>query len=491
MQFQNGWCLDNNGYPNSGPEVERLIAVRPSPQQLAFSDMEYYSFIHFGMNTFTDSEWGTGKESPAEFSPATIDTDQWCEVLQSSGSKAVILTAKHHDGFCLWPSAYTEHSIKNSPYLGGCGDVVRQMMESCRKYGMKFGIYLSPWDRNAPSYGTEEYNDFYVNQLTELCMNYGEVFEYWFDGACGEGPNGKKQVYDFERYFAVIQRLQPNALTAIVGRDVRWIGNEAGKTRESEWSVVASGNAKYEAVAEASQKADGDTAALACVSEEAADLGSRALVLQYRDLIWYPAEADTSVTPGWFYHDNAYYEHAGQPLKTAEQLADVYFNTVGGNATLLLNVPPSPRGVIEARDANLLHELKAHVDQVFAKPVSAFSLSVFSQNEGRASEGLENLKTPDGSYHMANDEFILACVFDGAETISTIVIAEDIRHSQRVEAFHVYAKQNGHFEMLAECTVIGSKRIIRLAHSVKTDEIRFVFTQSRSNPVLRSVAFYR
>ncbi|MDR1630260.1 MAG: alpha-L-fucosidase [Oscillospiraceae bacterium] len=489
MFFQKGWCLDNNGYPNSGPEVERLIAVRPSPGQLAFGDMEYYSFIHFGMNTFTNSEWGTGKESPALFSPETIDTDQWCEVLKASGSRAVILTAKHHDGFCLWPSAHTEHSVKNSPYLGGKGDVVRQMMESCKKYGMKFGIYLSPWDRNAATYGTDAYNDFYVNQLTELCTNYGEVFEYWFDGACGEGPNGKRQAYDFDRYFAVIKELRPQALTAIVGRDVRWIGNEAGKARESEWSVVSSGNAKYEAVAERSQKADGDTAVLERVSEEEADLGSREKVLRYRNLVWYPAEADTSITPGWFYHENSYYGQKNQMLKTAGQLADIYFNTVGGNATLLLNVPPSPRGVIEERDVKLLQEFKAHIDKVFALPVTTFSLSVLSQNEKRTPAGLESLKT-GGSYCFAKDEYILSCRFEREEQIAAIVIQEDIRHSQRVEAFSVFAGRDGQHENLADCTVIGSKRIIRLKEHVRADEICFVFTQSRGNPVIKSVAFF-
>ena len=233
--------------------------------------MEYYSFIHFGINTINNVEWGKGSENIAAFNPKKLDTDQWCSVLKETGSKGVIITAKHHDGFCLWATKETDHCVTNTPFKK---DIVKMLSDSCKKYGLEFGIYLSPWDRHEKTYGTEEYNDFYIRQLKELCTNYGEVFCFWFDGACGEGPNGKKQVYDWQRYYSTIRELQPNAVISVCGPDVRWIGNEAGKVRESEWSVIPAYSEKADAVMEKSQKNDDGGKQVLVLNERETDLGS-------------------------------------------------------------------------------------------------------------------------------------------------------------------------------------------------------------------------
>ncbi|MCD7774110.1 MAG: alpha-L-fucosidase [Clostridiales bacterium] len=348
----NAWCTDNNGYPVCDEEALRLIGVKPSERQLAFSEMKYYSFIHFGVNTFTDREWGNGTEDESIFNPSSLNTDQWCEVLKKTGSKGIILTAKHHDGFCLFNSKYTEHTVMRSPYGR---DIVKELGVSCKKYGMKLGLYLSPWDRHEKTYGTEAYNDFFVNQLTELCTNYGELFCLWFDGACGEGKNGKKQVYDWNRYYSVIRQCQPNAVISISGPDVRWIGNEGGKVRKSEWSVISWTDKSIDKNAENSQHNENEAEKLQSFDRVEEDLGSREMLKNKSDLAWSPAEADVSVTKGWFWHDEEYYkdeENGG--VRTPEELAEIYFNTVGGNASMLLNVPVNREGLISDREIKTL-----------------------------------------------------------------------------------------------------------------------------------------
>ena len=219
--------------------LREAAAVAPSHRQLAWQQMEFYGFIHFGMNTFTGREWGDGTASPALFDPACLDAGQWARALKSAGMRGMILTCKHHDGFCLWPSAHTGYSVKYAPWKGGRGDVVREAAEACRRAGLKFGVYLSPWDRHDPRYGSgKPYDDYYVAQLTELLTGYGELFCVWLDGACGEGPNGRRQAYDWARYYETIRALQPGAVISVCGPDVRWCGNEAGHCRPSEWSVV-------------------------------------------------------------------------------------------------------------------------------------------------------------------------------------------------------------------------------------------------------------
>ncbi|MBR6313271.1 MAG: alpha-L-fucosidase [Clostridia bacterium] len=458
--------------PEEQAFLQRLVAVTPSPRQKAHETLEYYSFLHFGMNTMTNREWGTGDEPATLFAPATVDTDQWCRVLKESGSRGVILTAKHHDGFCLWDTKTTTHSVMHSPYGK---DVLRQLRDSCDKYGLRLGVYLSPWDRNAACYGTEEYNDFFVAQLTELCSNYGDLFEVWFDGACGEGPNGKRQRYDWRRYYSVIRALQPDAVIAISGPDVRWIGNEGGRVRESEWSVVGAPAVLSDRVAAQSQQSETDLSFDRCE----ADLGSRDALQNETDLIWSPAEADVSVTTGWFYHGRGYYLF--RKKRTAKQLVSIYFNTVGGNASLLLNVPPDKNGLLSNREQRTLRRVKQQIDAAFRTPLQPLLTLLSADGTAIDAQGLANGETvlfPAGA-------FVLRLSFDSAQPVRTLVLGEDTAYSQRVERFSVWAEDaHGDVRKQKSATVIGHKKILRFSRPVRTKTLYVVIEQARDVPAL-------
>ena len=276
-------------------KIDMASRLVPTPQQLEWQQMELTAFLHFGINTFTEREWGDGKEDPALFNPTGLDCEQWVRALKEGGFKMAVITAKHHDGFCLWPTKTTRHSVVSSPWKNGKGDVVRELRNACKKYGLKFGIYLSPWDRNAECYGQgDAYNRFFIEQLTELLTNYGEVHEVWFDGANGEGANGKKQIYDWEAIERTIRRLQPKAVTAVMGDDVRWVGNEKGIGRKTEWSATVLTPGIY-------SRAIGQNKELG-VFGKSKDLGSRDIVARAKELFWFPSEVDVSIRPGWFYH---------------------------------------------------------------------------------------------------------------------------------------------------------------------------------------------
>lgn len=330
--------------------IADAVNVRPAPRQVVWQETEFYGFIHFGMNTFTNREWGTGHEPEELFNPTAFDARQWARVANEAGMRGLILTCKHHDGFCLWPSRFSEHTVARSPWRNGHGDVVAEVARACAQYGLKFGVYLSPWDRTDATYGQgDAYNDFYINQLTELLTQYGPIFEVWLDGANGEGPNGKKQHYDWERLYATVRRLQPDACIAVSGPDVRWVGNEAGHVRPNEWSVVPASLRDQEAIAAKSQQEDDeDFARVFSATDD--DLGSRRALAQYEGpLIWYPAEVNTSIRPGWFYHPAE-----DDQVKSAATLFKLYQAAVGGNGTFLLNVPPDPSGRIAAPDRQAL-----------------------------------------------------------------------------------------------------------------------------------------
>ena len=342
-------------------EDKRLVQVVPSARQIAYENMEFFCFIHFTVNTFTGSEWGDGTEPESIFNPTELDARQWAKTAAEGGMKGLILTCKHHDGFCLWPSKYTEHSIKNSPYKNGKGDIVRETAEACREFGLKFGVYLSPWDRNNSSYGKgKEYDDYYLNQLTELLTEYGDIFVIWLDGACGEGPNGKVQKYDWQRYYKVMRELQPNAVISISGPDIRWCGNEAGEVRPSEWSVVAKDMTDPAITAALSQQEDNEEFRNRPLDETQTDLGSRERLANEKELAWYPAETDVSIRPGWFYH-----EEEDDQVRSFENLKDIYLKSVGGNTTLLLNLPPMKNGRIHETDAANLKQLGEFIENTF------------------------------------------------------------------------------------------------------------------------------
>jgi len=345
----------------------RLIQIVPSPHQKALQEMEFYAFVHFTVNTFTDREWGDGSESPAVFNPEKLDADQWVQAIKAAGMKGLILTCKHHDGFCLWPSKHTAHSVAASPWKNGQGDVVAEVSAACRRAGIRFGVYLSPWDRHEKCYGTgKEYDDYFVAQLTELMTNYGDIFCAWFDGACGEGPNGKKQVYDWPRYYEVIRRLQPGATIHICGPDVRWCGNEAGDTREAEWSVVPLRTQDTEKIKENSQQSDDESFRQRRISASDQDLGSREILANEPDLVWYPAEVDTSIRPSWFWHASE-----DDKVRPLEKLIDIYEKSVGGNATLLLNIPPTSKGLFRQHDVARLQQFGQYLADCYGDNLAA------------------------------------------------------------------------------------------------------------------------
>lgn len=466
--------------------AQRLISIVPSERQLKWHDLRFYSFIHFGMNTFYDSEWGHGTEDPARFNPTELDTDQWVTSLQKAGIKAVILTCKHHDGFCLWPSAYTEHSIKNSPYKAGKGDIVKELSESCKKYGMKFGVYLSPWDRNAQSYGdSDAYNDYFINQLTELLTNYGELFSVWFDGACGEGANGKKQVYDWQRYYALIRKLQPETAITICGPDVRWCGNEAGDCRKAEWNVVPRRLSVPDYIAEGSQQEDNDEFRERTINHDDQDLGSREILANEHDLIWYPAEVDTSIRPGWFYHASE-----DDQVKPLEKLMDIYYNSVGGNATLLLNIPPNKRGLIHENDVKRLEEIGEYLNKTFKHNIVAEAKIVASeQEEAHPAECVQTndenyFKTPDGV-----ESVTLTFSFEQAKAINHVVLEEQIALSQRIESFEIWVKEDQEQKKVYTGTTVGSCRICKF-DTVHTQEVILKILESRVAPTLKTVGVF-
>lgn len=327
----------------------------PTPEQLAWQQMELTMFCHFGVNTFTDREWGEGREEEKIFNPSELDCSQWAAAAKAGGFKLMILTAKHHDGFCLWPSKFTEHCVRNSPWKDGKGDVVGDFVAACRAAGIKVGLYLSPWDRHEKVYGTDAYNDYFCNQLTELLSNYGQIDEVWFDGACGEGPNGKKQVYDWKRYYALIRKLQPHALIAIMGPDIRWVGNESGFAREGESSVKNANEHQQDRA-----------------------VGGKA---------WHPAECDVSIRPGWFYH-----EREDAKVKSIEHLMDIYFKSVGRNSVLLLNVPPDRRGLFAAPDVLRLREFGATIRNLFTNEIARGTANGVVEFGGEKTFNLANVQ---------------------------------------------------------------------------------------------------
>lgn len=436
-------------------KVEMASRVVPTAQQLEWQQMEFTAFLHFGMNTFTGNEWGDGKDSPALFNPSELDCEQWVKALKDGGFKMALITAKHHDGFCLWPTATTEYSVKNSPWKDGKGDVVRELRDACEKYGMKFGVYLSPWDRNAECYGdSPAYNKFFIEQLTELLSNYGKVHEVWFDGANGEGPNGKKQIYDWEAILKTIRRLQPEAVTAIMGDDVRWVGNEGGLGRETEWSVTALTPGSY-THSTTSNEALG-------IKPMAKDLGSRELIAKANQLYWYPSEVDVSIRPGWFYHADQ-----DSQVRSLANLVNIYYQSVGCNSVLLLNIPPDKRGLIHEVDVQRIKELSDYIGKTFAN------------NSVVNGEGSWKARIGDSKEYE---------VKQGA-LVNTFLIQEDIAKGQRVEDFLIEVYSNGAWQYAAEGTTIGYKRLLRFSDCTP-EKIRVTIRGARGAANITNVGLY-
>lgn len=436
-------------------KVDMAARLVPTPQQLEWQQMELTAFLHFGINTFTGREWGDGKENPALFNPTDFDAEQWVRSLKEAGFKMAILTAKHHDGFCLWPTKTTGHSVAASPWKDGKGDVVRELRDACDKYGIKFGVYLSPWDRNASCYGdSPKYNEFFIEQLTELLTNYGEVHEVWFDGANGEGPNGKKQEYDWTAILSTIRRLQPRAVTAIMGDDVRWVGNERGLGRETEWSATVLTPGTY-ARCEEQNKALG-------VKATSKDLGGRDMLVNAKELFWYPSEVDVSIRPGWFYH-----QQEDNQVKSLKHLTDIYFKSVGYNSVLLLNIPPDQRGRISDADVNRLKEFADYRKEIFT--------------DNRVKGGLKAWTARPGDTRVYQ--------LKPKSEINVLMLREDISKGQRMEAFTVEALTADGWKEIAKGTTVGYKRLIRIP-AVEARQLRVKVDACRLAANISEVAAY-
>ncbi len=453
-------------------KVKMAAHVVPTQQQLDWQKLEMTAFIHFTVNTFTNMEWGHGDESPEIFNPSELDARQWAKACHNAGMKLVILTAKHHDGFCLWPTKTTDHSVASAPWKDGKGDVVKELSEACKEFGLKFGVYLSPWDRNAECYGdSPKYNEMFNQQLTELLTWYGKIDEVWFDGACGEGPNGKKQEYDWASYYETIKRLQPEAVTAISGEDVRWVGTETGYGRETEWSVTA-----YAPGARPEMAAINKTMGLNATSK---DLGSRSVIEIANHLFWYPAEVDVSIRPGWFYH-----EHEDNQVKSLTKMVDIYFNSVGMNAVLLLNIPPDTRGLIHENDVARLKEFKAYLDETFEDNLI---LNAECTDASSANPAIDN----DYDTYWQIDKFPASATFklSQPQKINVVMLQEYIAKGQRVEQFKVEAKVDGAWTEVAKGTTIGYKRLLRFPN-ITTDEVRVSIEQARDGALINTVGLF-
>ena len=466
-------CLAVSGYAQT--QAPASCGPVPSENQMKWQEMEYYAFIHLSTNTFTDQEWGGGEDDPKIFNPVNLDCRQWARVCKEAGMKGIILTAKHHSGFCLWPSKYTEYSVKNSSWRGGKGDIVRDLANACKEYGLKLGIYLSPWDRNSAVYGTPEYISYFRNQLKELLTNYGDVFEIWFDGANGGsgyygGARETRKIdrttyYDWKNTYKLIRQLQPKIVIWNDGgdrADLRWVGTEGGNVGETNWSLLnASGEVTYDMLHYGLENGDS----------------------------WVPGEVNTSIRPGWFYHS---YEDSR--VKSLPDLLNIYYSSFGRNGTLLLNFPVDRRGLIHETDAKAALALAKAVKEAFAvnlvekKKVSASNVrgnaKIFSAS--MAVDGNKN------TYWATDDAITVATLtidFGKATTFNRFLAQEYIRLGQRVKAFKVEGLVDGSWKELANGTTIGYKRIL-LFPAVTATQLRFAITGAKGCPLISNIGVY-
>jgi alpha-L-fucosidase len=468
--------------------IQKAVHVIPSSRQLAWQEMEFTGFLHFTVNTFTDRELGTGKEDPALFNPVDLDARQWVRVCKDAGIKQLILTAKHHDGFCLWPSRQTEHSVKNSPWRDGKGDAVRELSEACQEAGLKFGFYLSPWDRHEPTYGNSPaYNAFFENQLRELLTEYGPISEVWFDGACGEGPSGKRQVYDWEGYYRLIRQLQPQAVIAIMGPDVRWVGTETGYGRKTEWSVVPIFEQEWKNLADDLIQHPFSIHFIPRGDRVEADLGSREKLKSATALAWYPSEVDVSIRPGWFYHASQ-----DDQVKTPEKLVDIYYSSVGRNSLLLLNIPPDPRGLIHENDSKSLQGMRAILEATF-KTNFAHLAKTTAASEQRNHEAVYAVDQEKDTYWTSEDtakSTTLEFELEQEQTFNRALLQEYIPKGQRIEEFLLQAWNGYDWETFARGTTVGYKRLFRF-QPVTAKKVRLIISKSRAAPAISEFGLFK
>ena len=447
----------------------------PSEQQMQWQQMEYYAFVHLSVNTYTDMAWGNGDEDPGIFNPKDLDCRQWARICKEAGMKGIILTAKHHSGFCLWPSKYTEYSVKNAPWRNGKGDLVREMADACKEYGLKFGVYLSPWDRNHADYGKPEYISYFRNQLRELLTNYGQVFEVWFDGANGGsgyygGANETRTIdrdtyYDWKNTYQLVRTLQPEIVIWNDGgdrADLRWVGTESGYVGETNWSLL---NATGE------------------VPEQMLRYG-----LENGDT-WVPGEVNTSIRPEWFYH-----KKEDTKVKTLPQLMDIYYNSIGRNGTLLLNFPIMPNGLIHKQDEKVVLEFAQAIKKAFTLNVARGAVAEASHVRGNDPEfGADKALDQNNETYWTTDDDVktasLTMNFTQPVSFNRFLIQEYIRLGQRVKSFRVEVFTNGTWKEIAKETTIGYKRILRF-HTVQATKLRLTITDSKSCPLISNIEMY-
>lgn len=451
---------------------DRASKVRPHPRQVLWNQMEFYAFVHFGLYTFGIDVENQKQVDLGMFNPAQLDADQWVSAFKAAGMTGLILTCKHHEGFCLWPSRYTEFSVRNTPWRGGRGDVVREVSDACRRQGLKFGVYLSPWDMTEKTYGTPEYDIYFKNQLRELLTNYGEVFCVWFDGA-NRSKTGV-QNYDWDGYYRLIRELQPNAVICICGPDVRWIGNEAGISREEEWSVVPEEIMKTERNPGYWRNID------SIPNSTWKDLGSAEFIRNYPRLIWYPAEVDVSIRPGW-----GYSQADDDQVKSLNELMYIYEKAVGGNANLLLNVPPDPRGLLMNQDVNRLAELGSEIHKMFERDQTPGCRIVDESN--RPVETL--LDSSRESFYAGGRTPVLTVTFPEKREFNLIRLKETIENGQQIEKFSIEIPDDDGWQSVFEGTTIGYQKFCCFRKCV-SDRLRIRVIQSRGSVSLTQIGIY-
>lgn len=430
-------------------QQENYSAV-PSKPQLAWQDMEYYWFVHFGPNTFTDKEWGLGNEPEDAFNPANLDCRQWCKLAKAAGAKGIIITAKHHDGFCLWPSKFSTHTVKESKWKNGKGDVLKELSQACKEYGLKFGVYISPWDRNHPAYGTPAYNDIYIGMMKELFANYSPIWELWWDGANGEGTNGKKQVYDWNKFKETVRKLSPNtAIFSDVGPDARWVGNENGFAGTTNWDLL---------------NTDGFQAGQGAPPTDTLNSGN------VDGKYWIPAECDISIRPGWFYH-----KEEDEKVKAPQQLFGIYLKSVGRGANMLLNVPADRNGLITPYDSAALIEFKRLRDESFKNNLLKHAMLISQPDKNR-----KNLHTSNSTVSILLKKHI---------ELNCVVLKEKIESGQNIAQATLVISERGIEKKKIDITTIGHKRIITF-NNTEADEVSLIIHSSKQTPQLYPIEGY-
>ncbi|GIZ16093.1 alpha-L-fucosidase [Capnocytophaga catalasegens] len=456
-------------------EAPEPYGAVPTTQQLNWHKLEYYAFIHFNMNTFTDMEWGMGSEQPQWFNPTNLDVEQWVKVIKEAGMKGIILTAKHHDGFCLWQSAYTEHSVKNSPWRNGKGDLVKELSQACQRHGIKLGIYLSPWDRNHPDYGKQAYVTYFHNQLRELLTNYGEIFEVWFDGANGGtgyygGANelrtiDAKTYYQWDKVKEIVRELQPQAVIFGDKMDIRWVGNERGVGGLISWSPI-----NYWKTPQG------------MTHEEHLSRGDA------DGVEWIPSEVDVSIRPGWYYHTRENHQ-----VKTLKQLVDIYYHSVGRNSSLLLNFPVDTRGQIHDIDAKQAIRLKETINSDFQEELAhKAKVEVSSIWKNSKKFAGSNVINSDETYWAPSETDstpFLTITFDTPTQFNRVVLQEFIELGQRISQYTIQVRKAGGWHTIANGATIGYKTILR-TESIETTAIRILIQKAQAVPLLRFVGVY-